>query len=187
MEKKTGIIIAAAFLLAGLTAAITLGAPYTYNTPANATPQTTTQNPTIQPYRGWGMMGSGRGGMMGYGYPTTNQNTTTTWNNMWSRCAGYMNSGQNPQSQQTNHIAIAGYGFTPQVITVKMGTTITWTNYDSATHSITSGTPTTPTTLFDSGELAQGQSWSNIFTTAGVYTYYCDEHPGMTGVVIVEP
>jgi plastocyanin len=187
MQKKTGIIITAAILLAGLTATITLGTPYNIAS-SNATPQSSTQNPTPQPYRGWGMMGGGRGGMMGYGYPATNQNTTTTWNNMWSRCAGYMNSiRQNPQSQQANHITIAGYGFAPQVITVKTGTTVTWSNYDSATHSITSGTPTTPTTLFDSGELAQGQSWSNTFATPGVYTYYCDEHPGMTGVVIVEP
>ncbi len=107
---------------------------------------------------------------------------------MWSWCANWMRSlWGGGQVQQPNQIAIAGYGFAPQVVTVKAGTTLTWVNYDSVAHSVNSGTPANPTSLFDSGDLATGQSYSYAFAQPGTYTYYCDLHTGMTGVVIVEP
>lgn len=186
MMKKSGLIIVGVILLAGLTAAVALGATYA---PGNAgsnyaAPQGATAN---QPWGWGGMMGRGMGrGMMGYRYSTPAQNATLGCGG-WSRCAEAANPiCPYPQGQQANTVAIAGYGFAPQVITVKAGTTVTWTNYDAAPHSVDPGTPSAPTGLWNSGDLTQGQSFSYTFTTAGVYAYYCDEHSGMTGVVIVE-
>jgi len=188
MMKKSGIVIAVAILLAGLTAVVALGATYA---PINAgvnygVPEGSTAN---QPWGWGGMMGRGMGrGMMGYRYSAPiNQNATQWWGGMWSRCAGIMNSlWRSPQGLQANTVIVAGYGFAPQVITVKVSTTVTWTNYDTVIHGVDPGTSSAPTSLWNSGELAQGQSFSYTFTTAGVYTYFCDQHVGMTGVVIVE-
>ena len=37
-------------------------------------------------------------------------------------------------------VAIANYAFTPQTLTVKAGTTVTWTNDDSVPHNVISAT-----------------------------------------------
>src|SRR5690348_2723892 len=59
-------------------------------------------------------------------------------------------------------VAISNFKFSPASITVKRGTTVTWTNNDSAAHTVTgdNGGPA-------SANLAQGQSYSYTFTTAG--------------------
>ena len=81
--------------------------------------------------------------------------------------------------------------FDPNTITVKAGTTVTWTNSDNVMHTVTSGTSTgtagTPSGAFDSGFLAEGATWSYTFNEAGEYPYYCTPHPWMIGKVIVEP
>ncbi|OGO45366.1 MAG: hypothetical protein A2Z05_03270 [Chloroflexi bacterium RBG_16_60_22] len=76
---------------------------------------------------------------------------------------------------------IASFAFSPATITVPAGTTVTWTNNDSAPHTVT-----TRTTLFDSGSLSRGETFSYTFAQAGVYEYYCAIHPRMTAGVIVE-
>ncbi len=40
---------------------------------------------------------------------------------------------------------------------------------------------------FNSGFLAPGQSFTLTFTDPGVYPYFCHIHPGMNGVVVVDP
>lgn len=71
----------------------------------------------------------------------------------------------------------------PETITVVIGVnnTVTWTNNDDSTHTVTADNG-----AFDSGYLNQGQTWSYTFTTPGTYTYHCTIHPWMTGTVIVE-
>ncbi len=78
-------------------------------------------------------------------------------------------------------ISIQNFSFAPATITVKKGTTVTWTNRDGAPHTITgdSGGPASPT-------LAQGQSYSYVFSTPGTYPYHCSIHPGMRGTVTVQ-
>lgn len=86
----------------------------------------------------------------------------------------------------TNGVLIKSMAFTPSTITVAAGTTITWTNNDSVSHTVTSDTG-----LFDSGSMSStgasgsGGSYSYTFTTAGSFPYHCTIHPSMTGTVIV--
>lgn len=81
----------------------------------------------------------------------------------------------------TNQIAIKGMALSPASVTVKAGTTVTWTNNDSTWHSITSYDGRIPS----SQNLAQGQSYSYKFTKAGTFKYHCGIHPNMTGLVVV--
>jgi plastocyanin len=78
-------------------------------------------------------------------------------------------------------VMIQNYAFDPLTLTVKVGTTVTWTNGDNVTHTVTSDTG-----LFDSGDLAQGATFSYTFTTAGTYAYHCTPHHAtMSGTIIV--
>lgn len=102
--------------------------------------------------------------------PSTN-NTTTTGNSA--------NAGT---SAKTNSVAIENFAFSPASITVKVGTTVTWTNNDSANHTVTSdGSEDT----FDSGSLATGKTFSHTFSKTGTFKYRCTFHPDMTGSVLV--
>jgi len=79
-----------------------------------------------------------------------------------------------------NEVWIQNMAFTPATITVTAGTTITWTNKDAMTHTVTSDQ-----NWFYSGNLGTGATYNNIFITAGTYTYHCAIHPSMTGTVVV--
>lgn len=65
-------------------------------------------------------------------------------------------------------------------IQVAVGTTVTWTNGDSAEHDVIflNGTPGGPL-------LAQGQQYRHTFSTPGVYNYVCSKHSFMVGKVTV--
>lgn len=82
-----------------------------------------------------------------------------------------------------NTVKIASFAFTPATITVPVGTTVTWTNEDTASHTITADDGTT----FNSGNIAKGGTFSFTFTTAGTFPYHCAVHPSMTATVIVTP
>ena len=83
-------------------------------------------------------------------------------------------------------VAIQNFAFAPQTLTVKAGAKVTWTNNDSTPHTITStdngSTSASPTGMFDSGQLAQGQSFSFTFTKAGTYYYECTIHAAMASM-----
>jgi len=87
----------------------------------------------------------------------------------------------------TGHtVAIQNFAFSPQTLTVKAGTNVTWTNSDSAPHTVTStdgpSTSASPTGLFDSGQLASGATFSFTFTRAGTYYYECTIHASMASM-----
>ena len=81
-------------------------------------------------------------------------------------------------------VDIANFAFSPASVTIAKGTTVTWTNKDSASHTVTS---TTGATAFASGTIAAGKSFANTFDVAGTWTYKCYFHPSMTATVIVSP
>ncbi|MGX1909624.1 cupredoxin domain-containing protein [Streptomyces phaeochromogenes] len=87
-----------------------------------------------------------------------------------------------PASAATYRVAMKGYAFGPGTLTVPVGSTVTWTNQDTAPHDVktTSG----PVSIH-SPMLQKGQSWSFTFTTAGSYGYYCTVHPDMTARIVV--
>jgi plastocyanin len=78
-------------------------------------------------------------------------------------------------------VKIDQYVFAPQRITVKAGTTVTWTNDDDVPHTVASSTK-----LFKSKTLDTGDTFSFTFTTPGAYQYFCSVHPHMTGAIVVE-
>lgn len=83
-------------------------------------------------------------------------------------------------SSAASDVTIKGFTYTPATLTIKVGTTVKWTNNDSVTHTVISDTG-----LFDSGELASGDSYSFTFTQAGTFAYHCAMHPGMVASIIV--
>jgi plastocyanin len=67
-------------------------------------------------------------------------------------------------------------------LTVKVGTTVTWTNQDSAPHTVTADDNS-----WGSGRMAKGGQYSFSFDQPGTYPYHCGAHPAMTGTIIVNP
>jgi plastocyanin len=84
-------------------------------------------------------------------------------------------------------ISIKGFAFAPDDLKVPVGTTVTWTNDEDAFHTVTSGSPASPSGLFDSGEIDTGVEFSFIFTDEGTYPFFCSRHDFMKGVVTVTP
>lgn len=80
-----------------------------------------------------------------------------------------------------DEVFMEGSKFSPSTITVAVGTTVTWTNKDHVTHSVTSNTG-----MFESGDLTNGDIFKYTFSAAGSYDYHCRFHAGMIGKVIVE-
>jgi len=93
-------------------------------------------------------------------------------------------SGSNTQNtpKATNTVTIQNFAFSPASITIKKGTTVTWTNKDSATHTVTESDSSTGP---DSGDLANGKSYSFTYNQTGTFSYHCSIHPNMTGTVKV--
>lgn len=82
---------------------------------------------------------------------------------------------------QNASISIKNFAFGTPTITIKKGARVTWTNLDSAPHTVTSDSGN-----FDSGIFAEGKSYSFTFTTTGSFAYHCQVHPMMRGTIIVE-
>ncbi|MBI4216161.1 MAG: cupredoxin domain-containing protein [Chloroflexi bacterium] len=77
------------------------------------------------------------------------------------------------------------FSFQPASVTVKVGTTLVWTNRDSTAHTVTSTATPTGVSSFDSGLLVPGQTFRLTVNQVGSYTYVCTIHPAMTGEVTV--
>ncbi len=84
-------------------------------------------------------------------------------------------------------VTIQGFAFNPASVTVPKGTTVTWTNQDSAPHTIVNDATSTIVLgkLFSSNSLGMGQTFSFTFNDAGTYAYHCGIHPSMKGTVTV--
>lgn len=82
-------------------------------------------------------------------------------------------------------VTILNFAFTPQDLTIKAGTTVTWVNNDSAAHklALSSG----DASGFGSANLANGQTYSYTFTKTGTVNYFCQIHPMMKGTITVTP
>jgi plastocyanin len=67
-------------------------------------------------------------------------------------------------------------------MTVKAWSTVTWTNEDTARHTITADDGS-----FDSGSIGSGATYQQTFATAGTFAYHCAIHPSMTATITVTP
>src|SRR5262249_32907921 len=77
--------------------------------------------------------------------------------------------------------ALTTGAYSPDQITVPVGTIVMWTNNDTVTHTVVQNAVS-----FNSGNITPGGSYSMTFTTAGSYPYHCSIHPGMVGLVTVQ-
>ena len=80
-----------------------------------------------------------------------------------------------------NTVSIANFAFSPATLPIPAGTTVTWTNNDSTTHTVTSDNG-----VFDSGNLAPNATFSYTFSNAGTFAYHCSIHTSMTGKIVVK-
>ena len=78
-------------------------------------------------------------------------------------------------------------GYKPDAIVVVIGVnnSVTWTNDDSAAHTVTS-TSAPAGACLDSGNMGSGASYTYTFTAPGTYKYDCRYHSWMTGTVVVK-
>jgi amicyanin len=79
-------------------------------------------------------------------------------------------------------VSIDNFTFNPQKLTVKAGTTVTWTNKDDIPHGIAA----TGNAFARSNAMDTDNTYSFTFTTPGTYQYFCYIHPHMTGTIVVE-
>ncbi len=74
----------------------------------------------------------------------------------------------------------------PDSVSIKAGDTVIWTNDDTASHTVTSGSPSEgPSGIFDSSLVMAGGSFEVTFDNSGSYDYFCMVHPWMTGSIQV--
>jgi plastocyanin len=86
------------------------------------------------------------------------------------------------QTTTSTAVSIDNFTFSPQQLTVKAGTTVTWTNKDDIPHGIAA----TGNTFKRSAAMDTDDNYSFTFTTPGTYRYFCYIHPHMTGTIVVE-
>ena len=78
-------------------------------------------------------------------------------------------------------VVMKNMAFDPDKVTIKAGESVTWTNQDSANHTVTADNGE-----FESGDLGKSATFTFQFDKAGTYPYHCGIHPSMTGTVVVE-
>jgi len=96
-----------------------------------------------------------------------------------SMTAGSMTNGTS--------VSIRDFSFTPSAMSVKVGTTVTWTNNGPSAHTTTSDGG-----AWDSGTLGAGGTFQHTFMQTGTFGYHCSIHPpsiypGFVGTVTVTP
>ncbi len=92
-----------------------------------------------------------------------------------------LNATAPPPALSNAQVVINNFTFTPDVITVTVGTTVTWSNQDDTPHTVTEAKK-----LFGSKGLDTADQFAFRFTDTGVYTYFCSIHPMMVGHVVVK-
>ena len=83
-----------------------------------------------------------------------------------------------PGCEETNECYI------PATVSINAGDTVSWSNDDTAAHTVTSGSAADgPSGVFDSSLLIAGGTFEHTFDSSGTEDYYCMVHPWMTGSV----
>jgi len=78
-------------------------------------------------------------------------------------------------------ISIHDFSFSPVSMTVVVGATVRWKNFDGEPHTIRS-----IDTSFRSDPLGQNDSFAFKFDKPGTYRYVCSIHPQMVGTIVVK-
>ena len=76
--------------------------------------------------------------------------------------------------------------FEPYSLKIKVGDVVSFRNFDSDFHTVTSGSPEFgPGEEFDSGLMESGDQFLHKFTEVDEYEYFCMVHPWQTGKIMV--
>jgi len=97
------------------------------------------------------------------------------------------NNSGNGAGPGANEVWMQNLAFNPATLNVTAGATVTWTNKDGVTHTVTYSSG--PDSAF-SASVPAGATFQHTFSTAGTYQYYCQIHgtptTGMRGSVVAQ-
>ncbi len=92
-----------------------------------------------------------------------------------------------PQGTSVPGCEVTNECFVPYEVTIDVGGEVTWSNDDTAAHTVTAGSAAQgPSGEFDSSLFMAGTTFSHKFESEGEFTYFCMVHPWMAGVVTVQ-
>lgn len=114
---------------------------------------------------------------IGSGSTTTVTGPTTTV----SSSTTTVSSSTTSTTDDSNRVRIVGTTFTPGTLIVAVGTTVTWRNDSSLTHTVTADGGS-----FGSPSLPPDATFTHTFNTLGVFAYHCNFHPSMNGTINVQ-
>ncbi len=86
-------------------------------------------------------------------------------------------------TEDPNTVVMKDLDYQTKTLTVKKGTTVTWKNNDTASHTITFND--TANSAMDGPLTAPGKTYQHTFDTAGTFAYHCMPHPFMKGTIVV--
>jgi len=85
------------------------------------------------------------------------------------------------ETPDATKVVVKDFKFMPTPLTVKAGSTVTWTNQDDDVHTVVSDTG-----AFKSGAMDTNDSYSFKFDEPGTYHFTCSLHPRMVGTIVVQ-
>lgn len=125
-------------------------------------------------------------GAIAFGLTRNNNKTSTEQTNTPPAASQTSQNNQDQTNTQTptgtDSVTIQNFAFVPGDITVKKGTTVTWTNKDSTAHTVSEMDGKQGPS---SGNLNSGDKYSFTFNATGTFKYRCNIHPDMLGTVTV--
>lgn len=89
-------------------------------------------------------------------------------------------AGSGPLESGSITVTTKDLAFRDGTRTIATGSTVTWTNRDGTTHTVTATDKT-----FGAQELAPGKTYAHTFASVGKHAYYCSIHPFMKGTITV--
>ena len=101
-------------------------------------------------------------------------------------CSSTTKTSTNTTNSTTSNVTagssviISNFTFSPDTLTVSVGTTVTWINKDSVNHTVTSDNG-----IFVSDMLATNATYTYKFDTSGTFSYHCSVHRSMKATIIV--
>ena len=99
---------------------------------------------------------------------------------MFNACNKSSDTTGGNTSGTSNSVSIKNFAFVTASLTVKPGTTVTWTNNDATTHTVTADDGS-----FDSGNIPVGGTFTHTFSAAGTVAYHCSIHTTMKANIVV--
>lgn len=104
--------------------------------------------------------------------------TLSAASSVWTLSAALSSASVSVRPAAAGDVSIADFAFAPAAITVSAGSTVSWVNAGTFTHTATSDSG-----VWDSGSLGPAGTFTYTFNMPGVYAYHCTLHVNMTGTV----